>query len=294
MPDLHRRHLLRAGAALGTLGATLLAVERATAGPATPKMPVLFIGHGSPMNAISDNRFTRALGNLGRALPRPRALLVVSAHWLTPGQVLVGTQDKPRTIHDFGGFPQALFDMAYPAAGHPALAREAIAELAGLHAAGATDWGLDHGTWSVLTHLYPAADIPTFQVSIDYAKPTRYHWQVGRELAALRDRGVLVIGSGNVVHNLRATQRAAGETERATQPWAEQFDRYVQAALAQADTEALLAPRLPKDVVTMAVPTPDHYFPLLYALGAANGDPARSVFEGFQSGTLSMRSVRFG
>lgn len=294
---LSRRALLQSGlgtALAGGLGSALAAVSQATAGATTPKMPVLFIGHGSPMNAISENAFTRSLAGLGQALPRPRAMLVVSAHWLTPGATLVDIQERPPTIHDFGGFPQALFDVQYPAPGHPALAKATVETLKSVPAAANTEWGLDHGTWSVLRKLYPLADVPTFQLSIDYAKPASFHLQVGAELAALRSQGVLVIGSGNIVHNLRATDRRSPESAQASQPWAEQFDRYVAQALAQGDTSALVRPQLPASVVSTAVPTPDHYFPLMYAVGAAGKDAARTVYEGFHSGTLSMRTVQFG
>ncbi len=297
--NLHisRRELLQASAATAAATgaeAVVAAVTDVTQGRRAPRPPVLFIGHGSPMNAINDNGFTRTLATWGQALPRPKALLVVSAHWLTPGQTRVGTQAQPRTIHDFGGFPQALFDIQYPAPGHPKLAQAAVDSLKRVPAAGAEDWGLDHGTWSVLRRMWPAADIPTFQVSIDYAQPARFHLAVGRDLAALRDQGVMIIGSGNIVHNLRATERQAADSLSATQPWAASFDRYVASALAQADAEALLMPRLPAATVTTAVPTPDHYFPLLYAVGAAGSDSLRTVFEGFQAGTLSMRSLQFG
>ncbi len=296
-PHIRRRDLLQlgaAGTAAASAGEVIAAVGEVTQGRRAARQPVLFIGHGSPMNAISDNRFTRALGGWGRKLPRPTALLVVSAHWLTPGQTLVGTQAKPRTIHDFGGFPQALFDVQYPAPGHPALARAAIGAVQHTRAEASEAWGLDHGTWSVLRLMWPQADIPTFQVSIDYAQPPRFHLTLGRELAVLREQGVMIVGSGNIVHNLRATERAAGETPTATQPWAADFDRYVAAALAQGDTDALVMPRLSMATRQAAVPTPDHYFPLLYSVGAAGSDSLRTAFEGFHSGTLSMRSVQYG
>jgi 4,5-DOPA dioxygenase extradiol len=222
---------------------------------------------------------------------------VVSAHWLTPGATLVGVQARPKTIHDFGGFPKPLFDMQYPAPGSPEFAREALAVVHRTHAQPSEDWGLDHGTWCVLHHLYPAADIPVFQVSIDYDKPAAFHHAVGRELAALRDKGVLIIGSGNVVHNLRATDRAEGFSARASRPWAQSFDDAVKRALAARDDMRLVElARLAGDAASMAVPTPDHYFPFLYALGASDsmGESATSLFEGFQAGTLSMRCVQFG
>jgi 4,5-DOPA dioxygenase extradiol len=209
----------------------------------------------------------------------------------------VGVQARPKTIHDFGGFPKPLFDMQYPAPGSPEFAREALALVRRTHAQPSEDWGLDHGTWCVLHHLYPAADIPVFQVSIDYDQPAAFHHAVGRELAALRDKGVLIIGSGNVVHNLRATDRVEGFSAKASRPWAQAFDDAVKRALAARDDMRLVdLARLAGDAASMAVPTPDHYFPFLYALGASDslGEPATSLFEGFQAGTLSMRCVQFG
>ena len=257
-------------------------------------MPVIFIGHGSPMNALADNAFTRRLSAWGRELPRPSAILSVSAHWLSRGATGVGMQERPKTIHDFGGFPQALFDIDYPAPGHPALAREALGAVRQTSVIGTEQWGLDHGTWSVLKHLYPKADIPVFQLSIDYDKPAAFHYAIGRDLAALRDKGVLVMGSGNVVHNLRATDRGTPDGLRATRPWAQSFDDAVKAALAGRDDRALVAYEKLEGAAT-AVAMPDHYFPFLYALGAAGAsERAKTIYEGFQSGTLSMRCLQFG
>jgi 4,5-DOPA dioxygenase extradiol len=260
-------------------------------------MPVLFIGHGSPMNAIQDNEFSRFLRGWNARLPRPKAILVVSAHWLTPGATAVGVQLRPRTIHDFGGFPKPLFDLQYPAPGSPEFAREAMAVVKRAKVQPTEEWGLDHGTWTVLHHLFPAADIPVFQLSIDYDQPAAFHHAVGRELAALRDRGVLIIGSGNVVHNLRATDRVDGLSKTATRPWAQSFDDAVKRALASRDDFGLVNyMRLAGDAAATAVQTPDHYYPFLYALGASDSmsEKAASVFEGFQAGTLSMRCVQFG
>ncbi len=258
-------------------------------------MPVIFIGHGSPMNVLRDNAFTRQLRAWGKALPRPAAILSISAHWLTPESTQLGVQASPETIHDFGGFPQALHEMIYPAPGSPALAREAAALLHANPAGTTEEWGLDHGTWTVLHHLYPKADIPVFQLSIDYAKPADFHYRLGREISALRSRGVLIMGSGNVVHNLRATDRGASDAPRASRPWAQAFDDAVKKALATRDDPALIAYEGFGESARMAVPTPDHYFPLLYALGAATRDErAVSTFEGFQAGTLSMRCLQFG
>jgi 4,5-DOPA dioxygenase extradiol len=286
-------------AALGALGALATLAEAAAARtePAAKRMPVLFIGHGSPMNAIQDNPFTRFLRGWAAQLPPPKAVLVVSAHWLTPGVTAVGVQVRPRTIHDFGGFPQPLFDMQYPAPGSPGFAREAVAAVRRAKVQATEDWGLDHGTWSVLHHLYPAADVPVFQLSIDYDKPAAFHHAIGRELAALREKGVLVVGSGNVVHNLRATDRVEGLSPTASRPWAQGFDDAVKKALAARDDMGLVNyARLNGDSAATAVQTPDHYYPFLYALGASDSlsEKATSVFEGFQSGTLSMRCVQFG
>jgi 4,5-DOPA dioxygenase extradiol len=274
--------------------ASLATLSHAAAGAPARRMPVIFIGHGTPMNAIADNAFTRRLSAWGRELPPPTAILSVSAHWLSRGATGVGMQAKPKTIHDFGGFPQALFDVEYPAPGHPALAQETVGAVKQTPVIATEQWGLDHGTWSVLKHLYPKADVPVFQLSIDYDKPAAFHYAVGRDLAALRDKGVLVMGSGNVVHNLRATDRGVPEGP-ATRPWAQSYDDAVKKALLARDDKRLIAWENLDASVNMAVPTPDHYFPFLYALGAAAPDEKpRMVFEGFHSGTLSMRCVQFG
>ena len=294
MSLLHaRRRFLAASGALATLAA-LAETAQAQARKPVRRMPVIFIGHGSPMNAIRENAFTRMLGAWGQALPRPQAILSVSAHWLTPGATAVGVQERPETIHDFRGFPQALQEMEYPAPGAPALARQAQARVRQTVAVATEQWGLDHGTWTVLHHMYPKADVPVFQLSIDYDKPGAYHYAIGRELAALRELGVLILGSGNVVHNLRATDRAAPEGP-ATRPWAQAYDDAVKKALANRDDRALIQYQRLDASVDIAVPTPDHYFPFLYSLGAAGADEkAQMKFEGFQNGTLSMRSVQFG
>ncbi|AGU48267.1 putative extradiol ring-cleavage dioxygenase, class 3 enzyme, subunit B [Variovorax paradoxus B4] len=292
---LGRRGFLM-GSALGATAtlASLCSLSHAAAGAPSQRMPVIFIGHGSPMNALADNAFTRRLSAWGSELPRPSAILSVSAHWLSRGATGVGMQERPKTIHDFGGFPQALFDIEYPAPGHPALARETVAAVKQAAVVGTQQWGLDHGTWTVLKHLYPKADIPVFQLSIDYDKPAAFHYAVGRDLAALRDKGVLVMGSGNVVHNLRATDRGTADGLMASRPWAQSFDDAVKAALAGRDDRALVGYEK-LEGASIAVAMPDHYFPFLYALGAAGtSERAKTVYEGFQSGTLSMRCIQFG
>jgi len=283
-------------AALAAL-TSIAELAAATAESPTKRMPVLFIGHGSPMNAIQNNEFSRFLRSWGVWLPRPKAILVVSAHWLTPGATAVGIQARPRTIHDFGGFPKPLFDMEYPAPGSPEFAREAMSVVRRAKVLPTEAWGLDHGTWTVLHRLFPAAAVPVFQLSIDYDKPAAFHHAVGRELAALREKGVLIVGSGNVVHNLRATDPIDGLSPSASRPWAQSFDDAVKRALVARDDMGLVNyARLAGDSALTAVQTPDHYFPFLYALGASDSmsEKAVSVFEGFQAGTLSMRCVQFG
>lgn len=288
-----RRYILNS-----TLSASLLSLaDLAEAASTSPirRMPSIFVGHGSPMNAVQTNDFTRMLQKWGPSIGRPTAILVVSAHWLTPKETKVAVQAQPKTIHDFGGFPQSLFDMQYPAPGSPALAELAASSLAVQGAKPSEDWGLDHGAWSVLHHMYPKADIPVFQVSIDYAKDGDYHLAVGKALSALRDKGVLILGSGNVVHNLRALDAGTPDGPIASRPWAQSFDDAVKNALMAKNTKALVNYLTLDPGARMAVPTPDHYWPLLYAVGAArDGESAKFVYEGFQLGTLGMRCVQWG
>lgn len=285
-----RRALIKGGAALSLLAGTggALAAPPRRSG----RMPVLFIGHGSPMNALSMGNFGQALVMRGKQLPKPSAILVVSAHWITESGTGVLSVARPETIHDFSGFPQALYDYTYPAPGAPELARQAV-DLMTPYADLRSNWGLDHGTWTVLKYLYPEASIPVFQVSIDIYKPGAHHYALGANLAALRDQGVLIVGSGNIVHNLRRTERME-ESSTATQVWAQAFDEQVRAALAQRD-DRLLANYAEMKHAADAVPTPDHYYPLMYALGAARDDgPPATIYHSFQSGTISMRCLQFG
>jgi len=259
---------------------------------ATPaRMPVIFFGHGSPMNTLERNRYTEAWRVLGAAAPRPKAILAVSAHWLTRGTA-VTAMARPKTIHDFGGFPRALYEIEYPAAGDPGLAtrvRELLAPTAALldHS-----WGLDHGTWSVLAHAFPAADIPVVQLSMDGTKPARFHYELGRRLAPLRDEGVLVIGSGNVVHNLMLMQRGAGAPAYA---WAKRFNERVRAALASGDHEALIEFERAGEDARLSVPTPEHYLPLLYiAALQADGERMDFAVDGYEAGSLGMLTAVAG
>jgi 4,5-DOPA dioxygenase extradiol len=255
-------------------------------------MPVAFVGHGSPMNAIEDNAWSRGFRDLGRRLPRPSAILAISAHWYIGGTAVTGNEE-PRTIHDFGGFPPALYEMQYPASGHPALAAR-VAELIGTEKASIRlDWGLDHGTWSVLCHLRPSADCPVVQLSIDARASPQRHLAVGRTLASLREEGVLILGSGNIVHNLGDAFGRLRSGELGTPSWAGEFDEAVVRALSVHDS-AELARLIETPEGRQAHPTPEHYLPLLYAAGAAAADPVSFPITGFDLGSLSMRSILFG
>lgn len=254
------------------------------------KIPSIFIGHGSPMNALDSNGYTMAWRKLGRALPRPRGILVVSAHWFI-GATAVTAMQRPRTIHDFYGFPDELFAFEYPARGLPELAGEVV-ELAKPDWIGfdRDQWGLDHGTWSVLAHLYPQADVPVVQLSINAFKPMEYHVQLGARLAALRERGVLIVGSGNVVHNLRRIDwRNVGGYD-----WAHRFDEAAAAVLGERPGD-IAGLRSHPDYAA-AVPTPDHFLPLLYVAGIAaeSSSPVKSLVRGCTLGSVSMACYGVG
>ncbi len=255
------------------------------------KSPALFIGHGSPMNTLETNRYTQGWRTLGAALPRPRAILMVSAHWFF-GATAVTAMRMPRTIHDFYGFPQPLFDFQYPAPGAPDVAQEIVEavkpEWVGLDR---DQWGLDHGAWSVLAHLYPEADIPVVQLSINALKPLDYHLALAARLAPLRERGVMIVGSGNVVHNLRQVQWKSPEMAF---DWAERFDDAA-LELMTGDPGAILKLTEHPDYA-LAVPTPDHFVPLLYAAGLAAEDEGRAdaLLRGYSMGSLSMTCYGIG
>ena len=256
-----------------------------------PRTPALFIGHGSPMNALERNGFTEAWRGLGTRLPRPRGVLVISAHWFF-GATAVTAMARPRTIHDFYGFPQPLFDFDYPAPGGPDLA-QAIADVAKPEWVGLDQdqWGLDHGTWSVLAHMYPDADLPVVQLSINALKPLDYHLGLAARLAPLRDQGILILGSGNVVHNLRRLQ---WDQPDLAYDWAERFDDLVAAQLHQAPGDVLKVTE--HQDYALAVPTPDHFIPLLYAAGlaAAEGCEAQPLLRGYAMGSISMTCYGVG
>ena len=253
-------------------------------------MPVVFFGHGSPMNTLDRNQYTESWRRLGASIPRPRAILCVSAHWYTEGTA-VTAMGNPRTIHDFYGFPQALFDVQYPAPGEPRLASRVRELLAPTDVGLDQSWGLDHGTWSVLKHAYPDADVPVVQLSIDGTKPPPFHYEIGKRLAPLREEGVLVVGSGNVVHNLRLMKRGGG----APFDWAVRFNEKVRRALAARDHRALVDfDRLGEDA-RLAVPTPEHYLPLLYIAGLQREDePMSFAVDGYDLGSISMLTAVAG
>jgi 4,5-DOPA dioxygenase extradiol len=258
--------------------------------PNTPRMPVAFFGHGSPMNVIENNRYTEAWRKFGATIPRPKAILAVSAHWYTRS-TSVTAMHKPRTIHDFGGFPQALFDIEYPASGDPALAARIIELLAPTDMLLDQSWGLDHGTWSVLIHAFPNADIPVVQLSIDRTQPTSFHYDIGKRLAPLRDEGVLIIGSGNVVHNLRTIK---WEDKAAPYEWAAEFNQEVLTLLKNRDHQSLINYQNFGEQGHLSIPTPDHYLPLLYMIGLQRDDDAMSVIiDGIELASISMLSVAF-
>jgi 4,5-DOPA dioxygenase extradiol len=253
------------------------------------RMPVLFVGHGSPMNAVEDNEFSRAWTEVGRALPLPKAILCISAHWETAG-TYVTAMTNPRTIHDFGGFPQALYEIQYPAPGSPDLAR-LVAET--VHSARVRldhTWGLDHGAWSVLRRVFPDAGVPVVQLSLDHGQPPAFHYALGQELLPLRDQGILILGSGNAVHNLRvfALQDEGYD-------WAVEFDETVRRHIVARNHDALINYHDLGTAARRSIPTNEHYLPLLYALALQDpGEPVRFFAERVTMGSISMRSLQIG
>ena len=268
----------------------------------SPRMPVLFVGHGSPMNAIEDNAWRRSWQAMGAELMaravQPQLILCVSAHWLTRVGWQITGMASPKTIHDFDGFPQELFDQQYPAPGAPAVARSLAAELQSPATGKAlgvdeSEWGLDHGTWSVLKPMFPKAHIPVLQLSMDYSRPPAEHYALGQQLQSLRERGVLIVGSGNIVHNLRATRRGTAANE--AYDWATEFDTVVQDQIKKGQLAALPNFMGLGAVAKQAHPTHEHYLPLLYAAGAVQPSEMPRFFNtGYQSASISMRSVLWG
>jgi len=252
-------------------------------------MPVLFLGHGNPMNAIEDNQYSQRWKALGRSLVKPQAILVISAHWMTPGTTLVDVSEKPRTIHDFHGFPAALTEKNYGALGSPSLATEITDKLSEFGARTDTSWGLDHGAWTVLEALYPKADVPVFQLSIDISKDLNWHFSIGKALAELRHRGVLLLGSGNIVHNLGALR-----FDGVAHDWAIEFDAFVKRQLDDRNFASLINTRASGKLLTLSNPTLEHYIPAVTIAGASDAnDDLAYITEGIDLGALSMRSFLF-
>jgi len=256
----------------------------------TEPMPVLFLGHGNPMNAITDNEFVRGWRRAKEALPRPRAILCISAHWETRG-VFATAMEKPQTIHDFGGFPQELYEVQYPAPGSPELAGAAKRAVTQASVEPDHQWGLDHGCWSVLKHLFPGADVPVVQLSLDYTKSAGWHYELATELAVLRRKGILIVGSGNIVHNLGR----ADWQNREGFDWAVAAEARLRKLIAEGDHKALVNYGALGTEVRLAVPTPEHYLPLLYVLALKGEQEGVSFFnEKTELGSISMTSVRIG
>jgi len=257
----------------------------------TSKMPVLFLGHGSPMNAIEENEFVAGFRKIGKELTRPNAILCISAHWETRGTYVTAMQNPP-TIHDFGGFPQALFDVEYPAPGSPELAEE-TKQLITTTDVGLDDkWGLDHGAWSVIRHLYPNADIPVIQMSIDYTQPARYHYELAKQISSLRQKGVLIIGSGNMVHNLRMVAWRKLNEEFAFD-WATEANEKMKSHIMSGDFQPLIDFKSQGRAFDLAIPTPEHYLPLLYTLALKDENEKISLFNDKPvGGSLTMTSVK--
>lgn len=260
--------------------------------PADEKQPALFIGHGNPMNALYDNTFTQKLASIGQTIAKPKAALIVSAHWLTRGS-FVSSSINPETIYDFGGFPPELYKIVYPAKGSPENAKLVQDTIKKTQVHLDAEMGLDHGAWTVLKHMWPAADVPVFQLSIDFYQSPRWHYELAQELKALRKKGIMVIGSGNIVHNLGLAQFTPVDDK--VDDWAIEFDETVKAKILSQDHNALIDYLNIGKAAKLAVPTNDHYLPLLYTLGLQDKDEEQSfIYEGFQNANISMRCVRIG
>ncbi len=261
---------------------------------ATEKFPVLFLGHGSPMNAIEENEFVDGFRNIGKTLEKPTAILVISAHWETRG-TFVTAMENPPTIHDFGGFPQALFDVQYPAPGSPALAQETKRIITKTDVLLDNKWGLDHGAWSVVKHLYPDAAVPVVQMSIDYTQPASYHYELAKELASLRHKGVLIIGSGNMVHNLRMVAWDKLNESGFAWEWALEAKEKMKQYIMEGNHHALIDFKNQGKAFDLAIPTPEHYLPLIYSLALKDKQDDLFLFnDNSVGGSLAMTSLKIG
>lgn len=262
--------------------------------PQEETMPLLFVGHGSPMNGIEDNDFSRRWRELGKTLPTPKGVLVISAHWLTKG-THVTAMEHPRTIHDFGGFPQALYNVQYPAPGNPALAEETRRVIASTPVGLDHDWGLDHGTWTIVRHMYPKANIPVLQLSIDFHQTPQYHYDLAKELSSLRQKGVLIIGSGNMVHNLRRVAWDRLNEPEYGYEWTLEMNALFKKHIVEHNHRSLINYESLGTSAMLAIPTPDHYYPLLYVLGLQKKNEESTFFnDRAVGGSLTMTSVMVG
>jgi len=260
----------------------------------TKQLPVLFVGHGSPMNAIEENEFVTGWRNIGKTIPEPNAILCISAHWETRG-TFVTAMEKPRTIHDFGGFPTELFEVQYPAPGSTELAKETKALIKKTEVGLDDKWGLDHGCWSVVKHLYPNADIPVIQLSLDYFQSPQYHYDLSKELSSLRKKGVLIIGSGNMVHNLRMVSWEKIEEPGYGYDWAIEANEKMKKYILSNDHKSLINYKLQGRAFNLAIPTPDHFLPLLYSLALKEKNEKIDVFnDKAVAGSLTMTSIKIG
>jgi len=259
----------------------------------TERMPLLFLGHGSPMNAIEENQFVKGFRKLGKEIQKPRAILCISAHWETKG-TFVTAMEHPRTIHDFGGFPQELFDVQYPAPGSPDLAQETSKIVQKTKIELDDHWGLDHGTWSVIKHLYPNADVPVIQMSLDYTKPAQYHFDLAKELAVLRKKGILIVGSGNMVHNLRMIAWDKLQGDPYAFDWAIEANEKMKSCILNGDFQSLIDYNNQGKAFDLAIPTPEHYLPLIYTLALKDKNDSTEIFNDEPvGGSLSMTSLKF-
>jgi 4,5-DOPA dioxygenase extradiol len=260
--------------------------------PTTDKMPVLFLGHGSPMNAIEENQFVTGFRNLAKTLPQPNAILCISAHWYTKG-TKVTAMEMPKTIHDFGGFPAELFAVQYPAKGSPQLALETKEILKPVEVELDDTWGLDHGAWSVIKHLYPAANVPLIQLSIDYTKPPEYHFELAKQLSDLRYKGILIVGSGNIVHNLRLVDYPNFDKDNYGYDWAIEARETINNYVLDGNYKPLFDYERQSKALQLAIPTPEHFLPLIYTLGLKDEKDELSLFnDKLVAGSLSMTSVK--
>lgn len=294
---MNRSQFIKSLTALTLVGTTmkLSALNKLSASlPNTKKMPVLFLGHGSPMNAIEDNEFVRSFVKLGKEIERPSAILCISAHWETSG-TFVTAMEYPKTIHDFGGFPKALFDVEYPSPGSPALAKEVQSIVTTTEVGLDYQWGLDHGSWSVIKHLYPEANVPVVQLSIDKTKSANYHFELAQQLQALRSKGVLIVGSGNMIHNLGLIAWDKINAGSYGFDWAIEANEKMKNLILKGDFQSLVNFKSQGKAFDLAIPTPEHFLPLIYSLALKDGDEEMNLFnDRYVAGSLSMTSLRIG